>query len=75
MQGQLVSLAYEIDLHPGERAEVPADLLECLGPGKWLITVRPVNRMPSPVPFLGQTAFLNSYGPEDEGLYDDLPAG
>ena len=73
MQGQLVSLTYEIDVRQGEKVEMPADLLERLGPGKWLITVRPANRVPSQSLLLGQSAFLNGYGPEDEGLYDDIP--
>ncbi|MFL5804933.1 MAG: hypothetical protein ACJ8CR_24705, partial [Roseiflexaceae bacterium] len=42
-------------------------LVKSLGAGRWLITVRPL-----PAAQLHDSnAFLDSYAPEDEGLYDD----
>lgn len=72
MQDQLVHLAYEVELKPGEKLVLPARLSESVGPGRWLITVQPVGSSEESV--RRHTAFLNSYAPEDEGLYDDYPA-
>src|SRR5207253_2224352 len=42
------------------------------GPRRWLITVQP---LPAGSPVRDRAAFLRSYRPEDEGLYDDCAAG
>lgn len=68
MKEQVVHLAYEIELQPGERLTLPAALIESVGVGRWRITVQPAG-----MSVRGHDAFLNSYAPEDEGLYDDDP--
>jgi hypothetical protein len=40
-------------------------VIEGIGEGKWLITLQPNLTTRS------HNSFLNSYSPEDEGLYDD----
>jgi hypothetical protein len=72
MPEQLVQLAYEVELKPGEKLALPAKLSETIGPGRWLITVQQVSAAGERV--RDHAAFLRSYAPEDEGLYDDYPA-
>lgn len=69
-----VKVTYEIDLEPGERLELPASLVESVGPGRWLISVERVTQPPR-FPLRDHSAFLNSYVSEDEGLYDVYPTG
>lgn len=71
MDDQLVPLAYEVEVHPGEKLVLPPGLAESVGPGRWLITVQPVG---SRAIIRQHAAFLNSYAAEDEGLYDEYPA-
>ena len=72
MKDHSSQLSYEVELQPGEKLTVPAALADRVGPGRWVISIRPAN--PS-VPIRDHTAFLNGYGLEDEGLYDVHPAG
>jgi len=67
MKSTVVSLTYEIELQPGEELMLPESLVKSLGAGRWLITVRPLSAPQANV----CDAFLDSYAPEDEGLYDD----
>jgi hypothetical protein len=71
MKDKLIRLTYEIELQPGEQLRLPEPLIAALGPGRWRLTVQPVRRSP----MRSHAAFLNSYAPEDEGLYDAYPAG
>jgi Arc/MetJ-type ribon-helix-helix transcriptional regulator len=57
---------YEIELGPGEELTLPASLIAQIGAGRWLITIQPLA-----APIQSHSAFLSSYAPEDEGLYDD----
>jgi len=74
MKDHLVKLTYEIELEPGEKLTLPHGLADRIGAGRWLLTVRPLRTRPSPASPRVHHAFLSSYAPEDEGLYDDLPA-
>jgi hypothetical protein len=71
MKDSPVKLTYEIELQPGEKFTLPQALADSIGAGRWLITVRPLRTPASP---RAHRAFLSSYAPEDEGLYDDNPA-
>jgi hypothetical protein len=73
MQSNLVSLTYEIEIRPGDKLELPEALVKGVGPGRWVLNVRPAGRAGLRRKYLGQNGFLNSYAPEDEGLYDDGP--
>ena len=69
MENSLVSLTYQVALEPGERLiTLPESLIALAGTERWLITMRPY-----PAPIRSHSAFLNSYAPQDEGLYDDYP--
>jgi hypothetical protein len=69
MKSDLVNLIYEIELQPGEKLALPEALLDSVGAGRWLITVQPILAEPLPPLIRSHSAFLNSYAPEDEGLY------
>ncbi|MCY7393151.1 MAG: hypothetical protein LH647_17160 [Leptolyngbyaceae cyanobacterium CAN_BIN12] len=71
MRSQPVKLTYEIDLQPGELLNLPPELTASIGAGRWLVTIQPVSSPPASLPTRNHDAFLNSYAPEDEGLYDD----
>lgn len=62
-------LTYETELKPGDKLILPESLTNSLSPGHWVITIR---RKSSPSEITRTyEAFLRSYAPEDEGLYDD----
>lgn len=63
-------MTFEVDLETGEKLELPENLTQNLGAGKWLVTIQPKI---SPK-IRDHAAFLNSYAEEDEGLYDDYPS-
>jgi len=74
MQSKLTEITYDVELQPGESLSLPKDAAAILGPGHWLVNIRPANS-PSPGKSIrDHSAFLNSYVPEDEGLYDDYSA-
>jgi hypothetical protein len=70
MQSNLVNLTYEVNLAPGEKLSLPPTLVETIGAGRWLIIIRP-STLETTSLLRDHRAFLNSYAPEDEGLYDD----
>jgi hypothetical protein len=74
MKDLLVKLSYEVELEPGEKLTLPQALADSVGAGRWLITIRPLRTPASPSRTRAHSAFLSSYAPEDEGLYDDYPA-
>ena len=71
MRSQPVNLTYEIDLQPGEVLNLPPELIAKIGAGRWLVTIQPVSSPSGSLLIRNHNAFLNSYAPEDEGLYDD----
>jgi hypothetical protein len=70
MQSKLAEITYDVQLKPGELLTLPEDLAQIVGPGHWLVSIRSADDA-----IRDHSAFLNSYGPEDEGLYDDYSAG
>lgn len=62
-------LTYEVDLKPIEKLSLPESLTNNLSPGHWVVSIRKQPQAPETVQIYN--AFLNSYAPEDEGLYDD----
>ena len=70
MMNPAATIECEVELHAGEKLHLPESLTEQIGEGRWLVTVAPVSQSPARL----HEAFLNSYSPEDEGLYDDTPA-
>jgi hypothetical protein len=60
---------YDIELKPGEALSLRKEAAQIVGPGHWLISIRPADESAALV--RDHTAFLKSYVPDDEGLYDD----
>ncbi len=75
MQANLLNVTYEVELKAGEQLSLPVRLVETIGAGRWIITIRPSAIAGGESVMRDHTAFLNSYAPEDEGLYDDAPIG
>ena len=69
MECELNEAAYIVEVKPGEKLALPPGLAETVGPGRWVLTIRPFTGMQ---PVRRHDAFLNGYAPEDEGLYDDI---
>jgi hypothetical protein len=67
MKSELVKLAFTVEIEEGEKLIIPDRISQDIGKGKWLITIQPNSR----TAIRTHDAFLNSYVPEDEGLYDD----
>ncbi len=67
-------MSVEIELQPGEKLCLPESIVSCIGPGHWVITVEPLERNSTHSSIRNHSAFLSSYVPEDEGLYDDYSA-
>jgi len=75
MQSKLTEVTYDIYVQPGEDFFLPKDLAKKLGPGHWQVSIRPIEENSEDKGVRLHGAFLNSYSPEDEGLYDDYPSG
>ena len=75
MQSNLAEITYDVQLQPGEALTLPQDAARIVGPGHWIVSIRPASSEHSLDPRRNHAAFLNSYAPEDEGLYDDYSAG
>ena len=72
----LLNLTYDVELKPGEKLTLPASLINAVDAGCWLISIRPYPAATVPTtPIRSYRAFLNSYAPEDEGLYDERQPG
>jgi hypothetical protein len=68
-----LGLSSSVELKPGEELRLPRELVEKVGPGRWTITITPwTSESGAPPPIRRHDAFLQSFAPEDEGLYDDL---
>ena len=63
---------FAVDVGPGEKLSLPATVLEHIGPGRWLVTIAPAGDGVERPGQRDHSAFLRSYAPEDEGLYDDF---
>ena len=68
MESKVSEITYDVQLQPGEALSLPKDAASIIGPGHWLVSIRPADGKSLQ---RDHTAFLNSYAPEDEGLYDD----
>jgi hypothetical protein len=75
MQSKVTEIKFEIELQPGEEFSLPKDATGIIGPGHWLVCITAANQATSHSAPRDHSAFLNSYAPEDEGLYDDYQAG
>ncbi len=69
MQSQLERLIYQIELGRGEKLSLPPSMIDSVGEGRWTITIQTTASASEPM--RDHSAFLDSYTPADEGLYDD----
>ncbi len=69
MSKATVRFVCEIEVRPGESLRLPDTLIERVGAGRWLVTIKPID---SVEPRRGHGAFLAAYATEDDGLYDDV---
>jgi hypothetical protein len=74
MDAKSTEITFDVHLQPGEPLTLPKDAAAIHGPGNWQITIRPTPVSPTQL-VRDHSAFLNSFAPEDEGLYDDYSAG
>lgn len=72
MQSDPTEFTYDVQLQPGEPLRLPADAAKIIGPGHWLVSIRQADIESQESHLRDHSAFLNSYTPEDEGLYDDF---
>lgn len=75
MQSSESEITFDIHLQPGESFSLPTDVASAVGPGHWLVSIRPADEALQQRSVRRHAAFLNSYVPQDEGLYDDYSAG
>lgn len=73
MKEQCSDLTCTLELAPGERLTLPPDMIAKVGPGRWIVTVRPCTGPAASPSVRRHDAFLSGYAPADEGLYDDFP--
>jgi hypothetical protein len=73
MQSEFSEITFDVHLQPGESLALPKDAAGIVGPGHWLVSIRPANDEGKAT--RSHSAFLNSFVPEDEGLYDDYSTG
>jgi hypothetical protein len=70
-----IELTCEVEVREGETFALPEALARGVGPGHWIVTIQPADRARLRPGFRDHRAFLSSYAPEDDGLYDDAAAG
>lgn len=71
----LLNLTCDVELKPGEKLTLPASFINAVEAGRWLITIQPYTAETIPSRSIrDHSAFLTSFAPEDEGLYDELPS-
>ena len=73
MKSSLINLTYEIEIQSGETLTLPQSLIDQVGEGNWIISIKPKSSQTEEIRI--HNAFLNGYAEEDEGLYDDYPIG
>ena len=56
---------YDVQLGPGETLSLPSGETAAVGPGHWLVSVRPIDQEPPAPVVRDHSGLLNSYVPED----------
>jgi hypothetical protein len=62
---------FDVVVQPGQSLSLPPEVAASIGPGHWLVSIRAADEEAAT---RGHSAFLGSYAPGDEGLYDDYPS-
>jgi len=68
MKNNQGTVSCQIELRPGEKLVLPDEVQQQVGPGSWVITIRPADGEQALI--RDHRAFLSGYAPEDVGLYD-----
>ena len=72
MRSQLMTLAYEIELEPGDTLTLPPELTASVGTGRWLVTIQPAPAASSPpLPPRNYGDLLENNAPPYQGVYED----
>ena len=71
MKLRVLEATFEVEVGAGEALAIPEDIARLFGAGTWVLDIRPKDEDADEI-VRDHSAFLNGYGPEDEGLYDDL---
>lgn len=71
MDSKVTEITFDVQLQPGEALSFPPGVPQIVGPGHWLVSIRPADSGSASGPVRSHDAFMNSYAPEDDGLYDD----
>jgi hypothetical protein len=71
MDTKVTEITFDVTLQPGEPLSIPESASQIVGPGHWVVSIRPADSATSQDSIRDHSAFLNSYSPEDEGLYND----
>jgi hypothetical protein len=74
-RSKLSEVIYDVHLQPGEELSLPTDVAEMLGSNHLRVSIRAADDSGRGGLVRNHMAFLNSFAPEDEGLYDDYSAG
>jgi hypothetical protein len=74
MQSKVTEISCAIELRTGEALRLPDEIVQIIGPGRWLVSIRPADHVATNCTIRDHSAFLNSFAPEDEKLYDDYSA-
>jgi len=74
MQANVTQFSFSVELQPGEKLSLPQAVVDTIGPGRWHVSICTLEDNGKDEPIRDHSAFLDSYGPEDEGLYDDFAA-
>lgn len=69
MKARMARIMCKVELQPGEKLSLPEALIESIGAGSWTIIVQSADDTDEAI--RNHSAFLGSYSPADEGLYDD----
>jgi hypothetical protein len=72
MRSESNEIVCTVDVKPGEKLTLPPSLVDGIGPGRWVVSVRPCGATAETGEIRRHDAFLNGYAPQDEGRYDDL---
>jgi hypothetical protein len=72
MSESFIDWTFTVELKPGEQLTLPPAIVEQVGPGRWIVTIRLCGDFSGPQPIRRHDAFLSGYASEDEGLYIDL---
>lgn len=49
MRSDLINLTYEIELQPGEKLTLPEAIVDSVGAGRWIVTIRPLAPATTPI--------------------------